>query len=175
MTRLAGPLAMATRWREQIAAREMAPAADTLEGTPTSPLAPQCRQGRILSIDLPERMRPIPLPLRIPVRIENPTSCPWPAVGVRPEGLLGLTYRWTSPSGVVGRTERVSRLLHDVAPGETVDAALMVTPPAGEIGLWKIDVSLVQEGLETPLASVTRTATLADVESGTEGPHPGAS
>lgn len=157
-------------WRSQVAAREADPAPDTLEGTSTAPLPPECRTGRIVSLDLPERLRPIPLPLRIPVRIENPTSCPWPALGVRPEGLVGLTYRWTSPSGAVGRAEHVSRLLRDVPPGTSVDTAIMVTPPSGELGAWKIDVSLEQDGLDAPLATATRTATLVEARDG-NGPR----
>jgi hypothetical protein len=153
-------------WRDQVAAREKAPATDTLEGTPIAPLPPECRTGRILSVELPERLRPIPLPLRIPIRIENPTSCKWPALGVRPEGLVGLTYRWTSPSGAVGRTERISRLLHDVPPGGVVEAAMMVTPPSGELGPWKIEVSLVQDGVGEPLATATRTALLNEPRGG---------
>jgi hypothetical protein len=143
-------------WSDELHERALAPAEDTLEGNSTAPLAPECRAGRILSVDLPERFQPIPLPLRVPVRLENASACTWPALGVRPEGLVGLTYQWTSPSGVAGRVERVSRLLRDVPPGATVETGMMITPPSGEPGTWRIDVQLEQDGLAEPLARTTR-------------------
>jgi hypothetical protein len=150
-------VARTREWRDQIRDRALTPASDTLEGTSTAPLPEECRKGRILSADLPGRLLQIPLPLRVPIRFENGSTCTWPALGVRPEGLVGLTYRWTSPAGVVGRTERVSRLLRDVPPGATVDTAMMITPPGGELGVWRIDLLLEQAGLTEPLAQATRT------------------
>jgi hypothetical protein len=166
-------IARTREWRDQLRDRALSPAADTLEGTATAPLAQECRKGRILSVDLPERLEPIPLPLRIPVRIENGSACTWPALGVRGEGLVGLTYRWTSPAGIIGRAERVSRLLRDVPPGGTVETAIMITSPSGEPGTWRLDLILAQDGLAEPLAQASRPVVVlppAETASGTEPP-----
>ena len=129
----------------------------TLEGTPTAPLPEGCRRGRILSIDAPERLRPIPLARRIPVRIRNDSECRWPGVGIRSEGLVGLDYRWISPSGVASPIlDPISQLLTDVAPQAEIEAAVVVQPPAGGPGTWTLEVRLRQEGEAQPIASIER-------------------
>src|SRR5206468_2505669 len=75
----------------------------------------------------------------------------WPALGVRRDGLVGLTYGWTAPSGRTFPEGAFTRLLHDVAPGETVDTTMLVFP-GGEPGTWRLEARLVQEGLPEPLA-----------------------
>ena len=76
--------------------------------------------------------------------------------------LCACVNQYTSPDGQVGRTERASRLLHDVPPGAVVDTALMITPPAGQPGPWRIDVQLAQQGVPEPLAEATRTVELRE-------------
>ncbi|HEY8515166.1 MAG TPA: hypothetical protein VIS07_06620 [Candidatus Binatia bacterium] len=150
VTRASGP-----SLADEVLARSRKPAADTLQGTPTTPLAPACRRARLVSVAAPPQMMPVPLPRRVPVTIANDSDCRWPALGVRGEGLVALTYRWTSPSGAQQPPGPPSRLLHDVEPRSTLDTTLLVTPPAGELGTWQLDVQLVQDGLDAPLASVT--------------------
>src|SRR5262249_53063224 len=115
-------------WRDEILPRSVAPARDTLEGTPTAPLAAPCRRARILDVAAPRSMLPSPEPFAIPVRFANDSACTWPGLGVRPEGLVGLGYTWTSPSGHVYESDAFSRVLHDVAPGAVVEAPLFVFP-----------------------------------------------
>jgi len=127
----------------------------SLEGTPLAPLAPACRAARVVSADVPAHLWTVPLPRRVPVRFANESPCPWPALGVRPDGLVGLAYRWIDPYGAPRPRGPVSRLLHDVPPGATVDSTLMVAPPPGGRGAWRLEVLLVQHGLGEPLASAT--------------------
>jgi hypothetical protein len=145
-------------WREQILPRSQAPAVDTLEGTALAPLAPDCRQARILDVLAPRSIVPSPVPVPIPVRFQNTSRCTWPALGVRPEGLVGLGYRWTSPGGRIYPSDAFSRLLHDVRPGETVESPALVFP-GGELGTWRLEVLLEQHGQPEPLATKT-----ADIE-----------
>jgi hypothetical protein len=163
--------------RADIVARSRQASNDTLAGTSTAVLPEACRAARFLAIDAPPRMLPIPAPRRVAVRFENSSSCPWPGLGVRPDGLVALTYRWTSPSGKQTPLGPVSRLLADVAPGATVDTSMLVTQPAGEIGTWQLEVILFQEGGGDALASALRPVELRALGSGARVPgaaQPGA-
>jgi len=160
--------------RTEVVARGRAPAATTLQGASTAPLAAACRTAALAITDAPERMVPIPTPRRIGVRVGNASACVWPALGVRAEGLVTLGYRWTSPSGRSGPPGATSRLLDDVPPGTTVDATALVTPPLGEPGPWRLDVILQQEGLDTPLAVASRTIELRVPRAGVAPPAGGA-
>jgi hypothetical protein len=146
--------------RAEIARRSREPAALSLGGTATDALSDGCRAASIDAVDAPARVLPIPVPRRVRVRFTNASPCPWPALGVRPEGLVALGYRWTSPSGVHDPPGAVSRLLGDVAPGAAVDATMLVTPPVGEPGAWRLEVILFQQGGGAPLATATRTVEL---------------
>ena len=146
-------------WRGEILRRARTPAADTLEGAPTTPLSAACRAASIVEVAAPESMLPAPSPVPVRVRLENRSPCTWPALGVRPEGLVGLTYRWTSPSGRLISEDTFSRLLHDVSPGAIVEAPVLVFPGA-EFGTWQLEVLLVQYGQEEPLASRTASVRL---------------
>lgn len=142
--------------RGEVIARSAAPTADTLQGAPTTPLPDACRNARIDAIDAPPRVLPIPSGRRVQVRFTNLGTCTWPALGVRPEGLVVLGYRWTSPAGKSDPPGPVTRLLADVPPGATVDATMLVTPPVGEFGMWTLDVFLLQDGVAEPIASASR-------------------
>jgi len=149
-------------WREQILPRSEGAAADTLEGASTAPLADACRRGAIVALDVPERFPIVPLAQRLAVRIRNDGDCTWPGVGVRSDGLVGLDYRWISPSGAPALgNETPSQLLADVPPHGEIDAAVVVAPPGGEPGTWTLEVRLRQQGVDTPIASVTRAVTIA--------------
>ena len=144
----------AHNWRAQIVPRSLSGASDTLEGTPTAPLAAECRRARILDVAAPPSVLPSPEPFTIPVRFANEGPCTWPGLGVRPDGLVGLGYTWTSPSGQVFVSDAFSRLLHDVPPGAVVDAPLFVFS-GGEFGTWSLEVRLVQNGTTEPFAVKT--------------------
>jgi len=75
---------------------------------------------------------------------------------VRRDGLVGLTYGWTAPSGRTFPDGAFTRLLHDVAAGETVDTTMLVFP-GGEPGTWRLEVRLVQEGVPEALARQSAT------------------
>jgi len=162
-------------WRAALLPRARARAADTLEGTPTVPLALACRAGRLLEVTPPAAMLPVPSPIPVRVRFANASPCRWPALGVRRDGLVGLTYRWTAPSGRTFPDGAFTRLLHDVAPGETVDTTMLVFP-GSEPGTWRLEARLVQEGLPEPLARESATVEVklfvrpsAALESGPSG------
>jgi hypothetical protein len=91
----------------------------------------------------------------IPVRFANDSPCPWPAVAVRPEGLVGLTYRWTDPSGSARPEGAFSRLIADVPAGATLQEPVIVIPPFGDPGTWQLTVRLTQQGTEEALAEKT--------------------
>ncbi len=101
-------------------------------------------------------MLPVPSPIPVRVRFVNASPCRWPALGVRRDGLVGLTYGWTAPSGRSFPDGAFTRLLHDVAPGETVDTTMLVFP-GGELGAWRLEARLGQEGVAEPLARQTTT------------------
>jgi len=143
-------------WRAELLPRARARAADTLEGTPTAPLAPACRAGRLLEVTPPAAMFPVPVPIPVRVRFANASPCRWPALGVRRDGLVGLTYGWTAPSGRTFPDGAFTRLLHDVAPGETVGTTMLVFP-GGESGTWQLEARLVQEGVPEALARQSAT------------------
>lgn len=143
-----------------VVARGRAPSATTLQGASTAPLALACRAAVLEILDTPPRLLPIPAARRIRVRVTNASACAWPALGVRAEGLVTLGYRWTSPSGKSDPPAGASRLLDDVPAGATVDATVLVMPPVGEPGPWRLDVVLQQDGLDTPLAVASRTIEL---------------
>jgi hypothetical protein len=138
-------------WHDVIA--RSSPSEASLEGLSRAPLADRCRLGRIVSAEVPERMMPIPLPRRVPLRIANDSPCPWPAAGVRPRGLVGFDYRWTSPSGVPQSLGPFSQLVHDVPAGSQRDESIMVLPPSGELGPWQLEIRVVQHGSEEPIAT----------------------
>lgn len=154
-------------WRDGVRA-EPPLSGTTLTGLPTSPLAPECRSARILAVETPPVIALVPFPVPITVRFANDSPCPWPAVAVRTEGLVGLRYRWTTPSGEERPLGPFSRLLADVPPGATVSDTLVVIPPGGvvsdtavdtdvvgESGKWRLDVFLEQDGVAPPLASAS--------------------
>jgi hypothetical protein len=146
--------APARPWRAEIRSRLRATATTSLEGTSTAPLPSACRQARILEVSPPKSMLAFPVPVPVPVRFQNTSDCTWPSLGLRPDGLVGLSYRWTSPSGRVVDMDLLSRLLHDVRPGEVVESPVLVFP-GGEFGTWRLEVFLVQHGQPEPLAAKT--------------------
>jgi hypothetical protein len=133
------------------------PSDQTLDGLATAPLPPQCRAARILSVETPPVLAMVPLALPFRVVFENASPCPWPTLGVRPEGLVGLTYAWTDPTGApyTYPPAPFSPLARTVEPGATVDDTLVVVPPWGPDGRWRLDVRLMQWGDPTPLAEKT--------------------
>ena len=145
----------------------------TLTGLPTAPLADECRKARILGVDMPPVIALVPFPVPITVRFANDSSCTWPAVAVRTDGLVGLTYRWYTPAGELRAQGPFSRLLADVPPGATVEDTFVVIPPGGvvsdtavdtdvvgESGRWRLDVVLEQSGVAEPLATQSETIQL---------------
>jgi hypothetical protein len=141
-------------WRDAVASG--APSELSLGGVPTAPLAPACRAARILDVTPPPVIALAPITVPVSVRFENLSDCPWPALGVRRDGLVVLTYQWIDPSGTRGTPPRfVSRLIHDVPPHTTVDDSLIVVPEGSEEGTWSLEVMLRQEGDGEPLARKT--------------------
>ena len=94
-------------------------------------------------------MQPIPLSQRVAVTFENRSACTWPGLGIRPEGLIGLTYRWVAPDGQKGPTGPFAQQIDDIAPGATVESAVLVSPPRDLPGTWRLEVDLIQHGRRT--------------------------
>src|SRR5262249_33608301 len=134
-------------WRAAIASTADA---TTLEGTPTAALGASCRQAAIAA-DLPAAL-PIVIGVRgVPVRGTNRGDCTWPALAVRPPGLVLLTGEWlAAPEGSVPPSTR-ARLPHDLRPGESAQLdALLLTPR--QPGDYRLRLLLVQDGAPEPLA-----------------------
>ena len=100
-------------------------------------------------------MYPLPLPVAVPVRFENASDCAWPAFDVRREGLVGLTYRWISPSGSPLPGGPFTRLIRDVPARSVVADSMVIAPPVGEFGTWRCEVMLVQSGSDEPIAQTS--------------------
>jgi hypothetical protein len=147
----------APRWRERLAEQMLEQDARTLDGVAIAPLSTACRAARILDVETPPVLAMVPLALPFRVVFANASPCTWPTLGVRPEGLVGLTYAWTDPTGApfTYPPAPFSPLARAVGPGETVDDTLVVVPPSGPDGRWRLDVRLVQWGDPTPLAEKT--------------------
>jgi hypothetical protein len=141
-------------WRDAVIAA--APSAMTLGGVSTAPLAPACRGARIVDVVPPPVIALAPITVPIRVRFENLSDCAWPALGVRADGLVVLTYQWIDPNGVRGNPPRfLSRLIHDVPPHATVDETMIVVPEGTEAGTWQLEVIVQQVGEPEPLAHAT--------------------
>lgn len=140
-------------WREKLV-EQMAGGERSFDGLPTSPLAPRCRAARILWAEPPPVLAMAPVALAVPVRFENASPCPWPTLAVHPQGLVGLTYAWTDPSGAAHTYPPApfSPLIATVAPGEVVDDTFVLIPPWGPEGRWQLAILLVQWGDPVPLA-----------------------
>jgi hypothetical protein len=149
-------------WRGDLLRRAYAPQPRTLEGTPIRPLADACRRGRILSVAPPAVMYPMPLPFAAALRFENTSDCAWPGLDVRREGLVGVTYRWVSPSGVPLRSGPFTRLVRDVPPHATVDGSIVIAPPSAEFGTWTCEIALTQYGVDAP--PIARTTATVDLQ-----------
>jgi len=79
--------------------------------------------------------------------------------GVAAEGVDGVPLRRVHDHSMAGVDLALTDWPHRDRQRELVqtalDTTLLVTPPAGELGTWQLDVQLVQDGLDAPLASVT--------------------
>lgn len=141
-------------WRAQILPRAAAPAADSLSGIPTTPLAASCRVAR-LTLQAPTEMGSGFGLMPIGATVVNDGDCTWPALGVRPEGLVLLRARWIAPSGKEFPVSATSRLARDLAPRARTEEALFVPPASGETGTWTLAVTLEQDGVAGPIARAT--------------------
>lgn len=143
-------------WRQRLAAADGNPTAESWTGLSTAPLPPSCRRGRILDVQVPPVVALTAFPVPMPVTLANESDCAWPAVAVAAEGLVGLTYAWTDPSGQTRKKGPFSRLLHDVPAHASASGPVVVIPPFGEPGTWQLEVFLEQHGRDEPLASLRR-------------------
>ena len=121
---------------------------ETFGGLSTMPLPPECRQGEIVSVHVPPTIALTAFPVAIPVEISNRSTCPWPAVAVPEEGLVGLSYQWIDPGGLEHPAGPRSRLLADVPSGELVREPVVVIPPHGAPGRWSLRITLEQFGVD---------------------------
>ncbi len=127
----------------------------SIDGPTPAPLKERCRHARIDSIEVPPVFAMAPLPLAVPLVFSNLSDCVWPGLAIRPEGLVGLSYRWTDPTGesFLYPPPAFSPLLSDVAAGSTTRSSVVVLPPSGAQGRWTLDIDLLQWGQAKPLAS----------------------
>ena len=124
------------------------------------PLATGCLEGRILSVDAPPVVGMTAFVVPMTVRFQNQSDCLWPAVGLFESGLVGLRYRWTDPEGRELPPGPFSRLIEDVPAGDIREAPVVVIPPFGAPGRWRLEISLEQSG---QIESIARTELGIDV------------
>lgn len=159
-------LTPAEHLESELVARSASPPLLTLDGTPRSPLAPICTEGISLrDVQAPDRVTRLPLPIHVPLTIANDSTCALPAADARVEGLVVLRHRWHSPDGQVIASRLVSRLAYDVPAGTHLPASLLIVPPGGATGKWRLEVILAQQGRAEPLAQF-----FSDVQVGAADP-----
>jgi hypothetical protein len=134
-------LAPKANWRDAVNA---SPSGTTLAGTPTAPLFDSCRRARIAA-RFPDEMRASLGVKAVPTEVENAGECTWPALAVRPEGLVVVTATWLDapPESVPPRVR--SRLPHDLEAGRSAATdALVLTPRVP--GTYRLRIAVGQEG-----------------------------
>ena len=153
-------------WQERLA-RKPAAEARTFTGIAIEPITPECRPLSLEIMEAPDRFSRLPVGVRMGVLVRNGSSCDLPALAALPEGLVGITYRWRrADSGTWGVAEPMSRLLDDIPAGENVLVPIAVSPPAAVTGSWELEIQLIQQGQDQPLATARRLFPI--------GPVPGA-
>ena len=128
--------------------------ASTLEGTPLVPLADACAAGGI-DAEVPAEMR-IALGARaVPVSVVNRGDCRWPALAVRPEGLVVVRASWPDVAADARPPVLRSRLPRDLGPGESARLDAFVLAPRST-GRHRLRLVLEQEGRGGPIAALER-------------------
>lgn len=143
-------------WRHRLATADGNPTGETWTELSTAPLPPECRRGEIVDVDVPPVVALTAFPVPMTVDLANESSCPWPSVAVAADGLVGLTYAWTDPSGQTQAKGPFSRLLYDVPAQGRASEPVIVIPPFGAPGTWQLDVFLEQRGVAAPIATMRR-------------------
>ena len=115
-------------------------------------LTENCLEGRILSVEAPPVVGLTAFVVPMNVRFENQSDCLWPAVSLFESGLVGLRYRWTDPAGEELPPGPFSRLIEDVPAGEVREAPVVVIPPFGAPGRWRLEILLEQSGRPEAIA-----------------------
>ena len=142
-------------WAEQLA-RIPGPEDRTLAGMPIAPVGEACRPLSLSIEDAPDRFSRLPVGVRMSVLVQNQSRCDLPGLAALPDGLVGITYRWRPRGGAWHEAEPMSRLPADLPAGGALRAPLAVSPPAAVVGVWELEIQLVQDGQEDPLAVARR-------------------
>jgi hypothetical protein len=115
-------------------------------------LTANCLEGRILSVEAPPVVGLTAFVVPMNVRFQNQSDCLWPAVSLFESGLVGLRYRWTDPAGRELPPGPFSRLIEDVPAGDVREAPVVVIPPFGAPGRWRLEILLEQSGRPDAIA-----------------------
>jgi hypothetical protein len=127
-------------WRAHL--RRPEPETHTFAGVPIAPVAPEGRRAQVTATAERTRVR-AGGPLRLAVRVENPTDVRWPCFAVRQDGVVRLWLAWQTPTGTPAGTSSTARLLTDLGPGESSGLALALVAPQ-QPGSYRLDIDVGQ-------------------------------
>lgn len=128
----------------------------TFGGVAIAPVGDHCSAPFLEILEAPDRFSRLPVGVRFGVLVRNESTCDFPALAALPDSLVGITYRWRLPNGTWHSAEPMSRLPGDLLSGATLRVPIAVSPPGGVVGLWELEIQLVQEGRAEPLATTRR-------------------
>jgi hypothetical protein len=128
----------------------------TFRGVAIQPLGDHCAAPSLEILEAPNRLSRLPVGVRMSVLVRNQSTCDFPGLAALANHLVGITYRWRPRDGVWQEAEPMSRLPDDLPAGESLRVPLAVSPPAAVVGVWELEVQLVQEGRLQPLATAHR-------------------
>jgi hypothetical protein len=117
----------------------------TVLGTPLVPLAESGRRATLTLAATPPQSAFPGLPIEVEVVVTNRSDATWPALASVGEHLVTLASRWEDETGrVVIEDSAAARLPYDLAPGESVRAA--VSPVGPSPGPMWLVIGVAQDG-----------------------------
>jgi hypothetical protein len=121
----------------------------TLLGTPLVPLTESGRRATLTLAAPPPHAASPGLSIEVEVVVTNRSDTTWPALASVGEHLVTLASRWEDATGrVVPESSGTARLPYDLAPGESVRAA--ISPVAPGPGPMRLVIGVAQDGIWFP-------------------------
>lgn len=121
----------------------------TVLGTPLLPLSESGRRATLALAATPPASASPGASIEVEVIVTNWSDAAWPALASVGEHLVTLAYRWEDVTGrVVIENSAAARLPYDLAPGESVRAAISPVAPAP--GPMRLVIGVAQDALWFP-------------------------
>lgn len=135
-------------WRSHLRSRE--PEAVTFAGLPIVAV-PSHGRDAVLEASIPRGHAQASAPVRISVRLTNPTPVHWPCFAARTTGLVGLRVRWLAPDGDAVGKPTVARIPRDLGPGEQASFSAWTRAPRAA-GRYTLELAVGQGAAYDPEA-----------------------